>query len=53
MISVFWIKTRPECISLGGAFGLAYPNLIQYPDDVVAAWLRKQDNQSSSLEQLS
>lgn len=36
-----------HCISLGGALGLTYTNLNRmkrYPEDVVAAWLRKEDN---------
>ena len=41
------ILDKDHCISLGLAFGLEYPNLNKmkrYPEDVVAAWLRKQDN---------
>lgn len=36
-----------HCISLGEALGLNYPNLCRmnhYPQDVVAAWLRQEDD---------
>ena len=36
-----------HCLSLGGAFGLRNPKIKRmrrYPDDVVEAWLRKEDN---------
>ena len=39
-----------HCMSLGGAFGLYHPTLNrmrQYPEEVVAAWLRKQDSVSN------
>ena len=61
------VLDKDHCISLGLAFGLEYPNLNKmkhYPEDVVAAWLRKQDNVcikclptwsnlASALEQIS
>ena len=34
-------------LSLGGAFGLHYPKvkrMRRYPEDVVEAWLRREDN---------
>ena len=41
------VLDKDQCISLGLAFGLEYPNLNKmnrYPEDVMAAWLRKEDN---------
>ena len=39
--------TRQQIRHLGGALGLMYSTLEKmsdYPDDMVAAWLRKEDN---------
>ena len=36
-----------ELVSLGGALGLSFPKLRRMktmPDDMVAAWLRREDN---------
>ena len=36
-----------QCVSLGVAFGILHPKLSKmthFPDDVVAAWIRREDN---------
>ena len=36
-----------QCVSLGVAFGILHPKLSKmtnFPDDVVAAWIRKEDD---------
>ena len=39
--------TNEQCVSLGLVFGLHYPKLermTDYPNEVVAAWLRQEDD---------